>query len=270
LGGLARRISVVGALAGALLVAPALAHISGPPALDPARIAAAQAALTSSQATEALRAQLQTLLAMPRQYTVSVVAPASRQARPGLAGSGGAARRGAAAIRPAAGLAAAPTAAPRPAQQAAGAGSPARAASEVAAASAGAWGCAAAVAYLAAHADPHFSIQCPGYAQGRQAMTCSDVAGVCPGVSEIVIAVPCPAAYENEAWNSWHIWTGPYDPYGSCSSRTVQTASPAPSSPGSPGPTASAAPPPAPSGTGTGTGPASADPAAKAPVGLAL
>ena len=32
--------------------------------------------------------------------------------------------------------------------------------------------------------------------------------------SEIVIAIPCPAAYENEAWNSWHLATGPYDPYG--------------------------------------------------------
>jgi hypothetical protein len=47
-------------------------------------------------------------------------------------------------------------------------------------------------------------------------MTCVNIVGVCAGASEIVIADPCPAAYENEAWNSWHMWIGPYDPYGSC------------------------------------------------------
>jgi hypothetical protein len=81
---------------------------------------------------------------------------------------------------------------------------------------AGGWGCAAALAYLAGHANPSFTSYCPGFAQGRQAMTCVNVAGVCPGVREIVIAVPCPAAYENEAWNSWHMFTGPFDPFGSC------------------------------------------------------
>jgi hypothetical protein len=78
------------------------------------------------------------------------------------------------------------------------------------------WGCVAALAYLQQHANPAFRLECPGYAEGHQAMTCSEVAGICPASSEIVIAVPCPAAYENEAWNSWHLTTGPIDPYGSC------------------------------------------------------
>jgi hypothetical protein len=78
------------------------------------------------------------------------------------------------------------------------------------------WGCAAALVYLRAHANPTYLLECPGYALGHQAMTCSHIAGICPGVNEIVIAMPCPAAYQNEAWNSWHIYTGPYDPYGSC------------------------------------------------------
>jgi hypothetical protein len=72
------------------------------------------------------------------------------------------------------------------------------------------------MAYLATHANPAFHLQCPGWAEGRQAMTCVNIVGVCAGASEIVIADPCPAAYENEAWNSWHMWIGPYDPYGSC------------------------------------------------------
>ena len=35
----------------------------------------------------------------------------------------------------------------------------------------------------------------------------------------IAIAVPCPAAYMNEAANSWILYgmrPGPIDPYGSC------------------------------------------------------
>jgi len=96
------------------------------------------------------------------------------------------------------------------------------------------WGCAAAFAYLAAHANPSFSFQCPGWADGHQAMTCVNVAGLCPGIDVIVIATPCPAAYENEAWNSNHIWTGPFDPYGSCSGSQAEAAgaSPPTQSPG--------------------------------------
>jgi hypothetical protein len=83
-----------------------------------------------------------------------------------------------------------------------------------------AWGCAAALAYLSAQANPTFSVECPGNAFGHQAMTCSFVAGYCPDGQVIAIAVPCPAAYMNEAENSWVLLglrSGPIDPYGSCS-----------------------------------------------------
>ena len=79
------------------------------------------------------------------------------------------------------------------------------------------YGCPAALEYLAQHANPEFNLVCPGYAMGHQGMTCYYLQGVCPDSAEIVIADPCPAAYENEAWNSWHMGTGPYDPYGWCS-----------------------------------------------------
>jgi hypothetical protein len=32
-------------------------------------------------------------------------------------------------------------------------------------------------------------LECPGYAEGHQAMTCADIAGICPGFHEIVLAV---------------------------------------------------------------------------------
>jgi hypothetical protein len=51
-------------------------------------------------------------------------------------------------------------------------------------------------------------------------MTCIDEPGVCPNERLIAIADPCPAAYMNEASNSW-VLTGasdaPIDPYGACS-----------------------------------------------------
>ena len=50
-------------------------------------------------------------------------------------------------------------------------------------------------------------------------MTCAFVAGYCPGRQVIAIAVPCPAAYMNEAENSWIVYglrPGPIDPYGYC------------------------------------------------------
>ena len=78
------------------------------------------------------------------------------------------------------------------------------------------YGCRAALAYLALYANPAFGFECPGWAQGHQAMTCLNIPGVCAGEDLIVIATPCPAAFENEAWNSWHLYTGPIDPYGSC------------------------------------------------------
>jgi hypothetical protein len=81
------------------------------------------------------------------------------------------------------------------------------------------YGCASAIAYLHAHAAPGFAIECPGYAEGHQAMTCDNVAGVCPGAKVIAISVPCPAAYMNEASNSWVVEGQshePIDPYGYC------------------------------------------------------
>jgi hypothetical protein len=81
------------------------------------------------------------------------------------------------------------------------------------------YGCAAAVAYLQTHAAPGFVFECPGGALGHQAMTCINVAGVCPGQHLIAIADPCTAAYMNEAHNSWVLegrLPGPIDPYGYC------------------------------------------------------
>lgn len=81
------------------------------------------------------------------------------------------------------------------------------------------WGCPAAIAYLSAYANPAFTIECPGNAQGRQGMTCSNEPGVCPDESIIAVAEPCPAAYMNEASNSWSLLgmsSAPIDPYGSC------------------------------------------------------
>lgn len=80
-------------------------------------------------------------------------------------------------------------------------------------------GCGAALAYLSAHSAPGFHFECPGYALGHQAMTCVNVAGVCPGAKLIVISVVCPASYMNEAHNSWimaGLASGSIDPYGYC------------------------------------------------------
>jgi hypothetical protein len=83
----------------------------------------------------------------------------------------------------------------------------------------GGYGCTAALSYLQAHAAPGFSFECPGYAEGHQAMTCVNVAGVCPGAKLIAISIPCAAAYMNESSNSW-VLSGksdaPIDPYGYC------------------------------------------------------
>lgn len=79
--------------------------------------------------------------------------------------------------------------------------------------------CGAALAYLSAHSAPGFRFECPGNALGHQAMTCVNVAGVCPGYKLIAISVVCPASYMNEAHNSWilsGLATGSIDPYGYC------------------------------------------------------
>lgn len=81
------------------------------------------------------------------------------------------------------------------------------------------YGCGPAIAYLRAHAAPGFTLECPGWADGHQAMSCDNVAGVCPGALVIAISTPCPAAYMNEASNSWVILGeshAPLDPYGYC------------------------------------------------------
>ena len=82
-----------------------------------------------------------------------------------------------------------------------------------------AWGCDAALAYLQAYAAPGFALECPGYAEGHQGMTCFNEPGACPNEAIIVIATPCPQSYMNEASNSW-VLTGrsnaPIDPYGGC------------------------------------------------------
>ncbi len=81
------------------------------------------------------------------------------------------------------------------------------------------WGCGDALAWLSAHSAPGYQFVCPGYAEGHQAMTC-DNAAPCPGSKLIVIADPCPAAYMNEAHNSWIVsglTIGVIDPFGHCS-----------------------------------------------------
>jgi hypothetical protein len=81
------------------------------------------------------------------------------------------------------------------------------------------WGCAAAMVYLSDYAYPGFTFECPGNALGREGMTCLNEAGVCPGEAIIAIADACPAAYMNEASNSWVLEgrsTAPIDPYGTC------------------------------------------------------
>lgn len=82
-----------------------------------------------------------------------------------------------------------------------------------------AWGCGAALSYLQAYAAKGFALECPGYAEGREAMTCMNQAGACPGTSVIAVADPCPQAYMNEASNSYVIKgvaDTPIDPFGPC------------------------------------------------------
>ena len=95
------------------------------------------------------------------------------------------------------------------------------------AATARAWGCAAALSYLAANSAPGFQLTCPGFAEGAQGLTCISQSPCAPNQKMIVIADPCPAAYMNEAHNSWvllHEAVGTaipdgntdIDPYGHC------------------------------------------------------
>ena len=81
-------------------------------------------------------------------------------------------------------------------------------------------GCQAALDYLAANAAPGFVASCPHDAGGHEATTVCDGAPDCvPGTMFIWIADPCPAAYMNEASNSWVLIgrsDAPWDPYGYC------------------------------------------------------
>jgi hypothetical protein len=81
-------------------------------------------------------------------------------------------------------------------------------------------GCAAALAYLNAYAAPGFTLECPAYSQGHEASTgCVSQASPCDQQRVITIADPCPAAYMNEASNSWVLMgesNAPIDPYGQC------------------------------------------------------
>jgi hypothetical protein len=83
-----------------------------------------------------------------------------------------------------------------------------------------AWGCPAAIQYLLAYSAPGFSISC-GLADGghEATTTCISGASLCDEGRSIVISDPCPAAYMNEASNSWvliGVWNLPIDPYGQC------------------------------------------------------
>jgi hypothetical protein len=81
-------------------------------------------------------------------------------------------------------------------------------------------GCAAALVYLTAYAAPGFHLECPVSAQGHEATTtCISEHSLCDLGRYIEIADPCPAAYMNEASNSWVLLglsSAPIDPYGYC------------------------------------------------------
>ncbi len=70
-------------------------------------------------------------------------------------------------------------------------------------------------------AAPGFAVECPADAYGHEAATWVNTPPVCPAGSKVIlIADPCPAAYMNEAANSWILMgeaQGSLDPYGACS-----------------------------------------------------
>jgi hypothetical protein len=95
------------------------------------------------------------------------------------------------------------------------------------------WGCAAALAYLQTYAAPGFALDCPGYAEGHEAMTClhgtPQYPDACSSGPTIAISDPCPQAYMNESANSWlltgqlsteqekfGVSYGSIDPFGAC------------------------------------------------------
>lgn len=85
------------------------------------------------------------------------------------------------------------------------------------------FGCQYALPYLYAHQAPGFTDICTddpnATIMGNEAATCIPPNAACTAGPEIAIADPCPAAYMNEASNSWvleGLSTAPIDPYGSC------------------------------------------------------
>ena len=66
-------------------------------------------------------------------------------------------------------------------------------------------GCAAAVAAVTARGlapASGFTVSCPGYALGREGMTCINIPGVCAGQDVIIIAAADPLVVANEFENS--------------------------------------------------------------------
>ena len=88
--------------------------------------------------------------------------------------------------------------------------------------------CATALAYLAANEAPGFTAYCPHDANGNAAVTTYLSCSTTCTDGVIYIANPCPAAYMNEAHNSWvfyeanaagNVWgfdQSQIDPYGAC------------------------------------------------------
>jgi hypothetical protein len=137
------------------------------------------------------------------------------------------------AAAPAPAPAPAPTPAPAPAVLAATPAAPPAAPALPSYGHATVWGCTAALAYLQAYAAPGFALDCPGYAEGHEAMTClhgtPQYPDACPSGPTIAISDACPQAYMNESANSWYM-TGQLsveqqkfgvsyaeiDPFGAC------------------------------------------------------
>ena len=102
-----------------------------------------------------------------------------------------------------------PAGPPLPPSRAGGGSGAAHAAPVPAIGQATAWGCAAALAYLQTYAAPGFALDCPGYAEGHEAMTCvydtPAYPDACPNGPTIDISDACPQAYMNESANSWNL-----------------------------------------------------------------
>ena len=187
--------------------------------------ASAAVSVSHDQQHQYVDAYLLRLASAPvaRASTTSTTATPSTPARATLAATPASPATSAA---PASAPAPVPASAPAPAAAAPAAATPAFG-------QATAWGCTAALAYLQAYAAPGFALDCPGYAEGHEAMTClhgtPEYPDACPNGPTIAISDPCPQAYMNETANSW-LMTGQLsteqqrfgtsyasiDPFGAC------------------------------------------------------